>query len=166
MNSSRRPAGDLAVEPDHQDVVGAGLASSRPRVSIVVRVGGACSGRSTAIGCGSKVTATTVSAPSRAAQPRAPGAARAAWPRCTPSKLPMRHDGAAQVGRHLVDVTPDPHGEEPPTPPVLRGAGGSGARRDAVLRGAPHFSLISRYMPMNACGMPPMEASGQKQSMT
>ena len=29
-----------------------------------------------------------------------------------------------------------------------------------------YFRVIPRCMPMNACGMPPMEASGQKQSST
>ena len=62
-------------------------AISSARASIEVSIEGACSGRSTAIGCGSKVTATT-GTPRASASSRA-RAITARWPRWTPSKLPM-----------------------------------------------------------------------------
>ncbi len=46
-------------------------ASSETRVAMLVRIGGACSGRSTEIGCGSKVTTTTGSPPRESATSRA-----------------------------------------------------------------------------------------------
>ena len=71
---------------------------------------GACSGRSTAIGCGSKVTATTGRPPSSAATSRA--RPTTCWcPRCTPSKLPTVTTVAAEVGGHLVERAPDLHGD-------------------------------------------------------
>ena len=75
------------------------------------------------------------------------------------------HHGAAEVGRHVVDVSPDLHG-----PSLVAAAGGpvaqAGATGTSVLRGVPQRTSIPRYMPMNACGMPPIEASGQKQVRT
>ena len=89
MNSCGDQRGDLAVEADHEDARRRRQSRGAARgCRCEVSVGGACSGRSTAIGCGSKVTATTVSMPRRAG-----GLAclpqHVACPRWTPSKLPM-----------------------------------------------------------------------------
>ena len=86
-------------------------ASSSARRSMVVSWVGACSGRSTAIGCGSKVTATSVQSALVGDLPR-PGQ-HPAVPEVDAVEVADRHDGAAQVGRHLGERTPDLHGRKP-----------------------------------------------------
>ena len=74
------------------------LKASRRSASKVSGAGAGRSGRSTALACGSKVTATTgTSEPNRAAKSRA-AASSAACPKCAPSKwpsvtTPWRHSG-------------------------------------------------------------------------
>ena len=72
-------------------------ASSAHRRSMSVSVSGACSGRSTAIGCGSKVTATTLS-PSRVGE-LAGAADDVAVAEVDPVEVADDHDRATEVGR-------------------------------------------------------------------
>ncbi len=73
-------------------------ASRRSFCAGVVMARGACSGRSTARGCGSKVTTAAATRSSRA---RATTRSRMAhWPRWTPSKFPMA--ATAPCGRSLL----------------------------------------------------------------
>ena len=82
-------------------------ADSAARVSIEVRVEGACSGRSTAIGCGSKVTATTVG-PER---PRPRGRDRSRLvPEVHAVEVADGRRPSAEVGRNLVEGSPYLHG--------------------------------------------------------
>ena len=76
-------------------------ASSSARTSTVVSCTGACSGRSTAIGCGSKVTATTA-IPSLVGDLAGPGQ-DVLVAEVDAVEVADHHDGAAQVGRHLVE---------------------------------------------------------------
>ena len=68
---------------------------------------GACSGRSTAIGCGSKVTATT-GEPALVGDLARP-AQHVAVPEVDAVEVADGHDRAAQVGRHVVEGAPDLH---------------------------------------------------------
>ena len=109
-NSSGRPGGHLPVERHDQHVRRPRPpASSAARLSSVVSVGGACSGRSTAIGCGSKVTATTRQVASSSATSRA-RASDVLVPEVDAVEVADRDDGAAEVGGHLVQRAPDLHG--------------------------------------------------------
>ena len=129
--------GDVAVERQRQHVVDAGRrASSRPGVSMSVSVVGACSGRSTAIGCGSKVTATTRS-PSRVGD--------GARPRddvlvAEVHAVEVADDDrrAAEVGRDVVEGPPDLHGGRTLAEPEAqtKTATGRGARLAAAARRA------------------------------
>ena len=84
--------------------------SSSARTSSEVSVVGACSGRSTAIGCGSKVTATTGS---DALVGDLPGPGQhVPVPEVHPVEVPDHHGGRAEVGRDLVEGAPDLHGEK------------------------------------------------------
>ena len=83
--------------------------SSSARASMVVSVDGACSGRSTAIGCGSKVTATTVEAAARR-RPRGPAPARAGGRGARRRSCRSTTTVRAEVGRDLVEGAPDLHG--------------------------------------------------------
>ena len=110
----RTRCGDQAatsrVNGDHEHVVDAGLREQRGAgVSTSVRVGGACSGRSTAIGCGSKVTATTRSTPSSAGDLTGP-ATTVLVAEVHAVEVADRDHGAAEVGGHLVERAPDLHG--------------------------------------------------------
>ena len=71
---------------------------------------GACSGRSTAIGCGSKVTATTAQA-ALVGDLAGPGE-HVPVAEVDAVEVADHHDGAAQVGRHLVEGAPDLHGRD------------------------------------------------------
>ena len=72
---------------------------------------GACSGRSTAIGCGSKVAATTLS-PSPVGE-LARAAHHVLVAEVDAVEVADDHHGAAEVGRHLVEGTPESHGAKP-----------------------------------------------------
>ncbi len=86
-NSSGDQAATSVVNGSARTSSAPACASSSARSSIEDSVMGAWSGRSTAIGCGSKVTATTWR-PRSSAISRARAITRR-WPRCTPSKLPI-----------------------------------------------------------------------------
>ena len=104
-----RPAGDLAGEREGRARRRRRRpASSAARSPIEVSVIGAWSGRSTAIGCGSKVTATTWR-PRSSAISRARATTRRC-PRWTPSKFPItttlrpRSAGTSPVARQICTV--------------------------------------------------------------
>ena len=82
--------------------------SSSARTSSEVSVVGACSGRSTAIGCGSKVTATTGSA-ALVGDLAGPGQ-HVAVAEVHAVEVADHHGGRAEVGRDLVEGAPDLHG--------------------------------------------------------
>ena len=113
MNSSGdQPAISRSKPSTRTRVDAGGLEQLGARVGIEVSVGGACSGRSTAIGCGSKVTATTVSMPRRSAVSRA-SREHVGVAEVYAVEVADADHGAAEVGRHVVDSTPDLHGANP-----------------------------------------------------
>ena len=97
----RRAAPARASAPASREQLGA---VARSMVSVV----GACSGRSTAIGCGSKVTATTGSA-ALVGDLAGPGE-HLAVPEVDAVEVADHHDGAAEVGRDVGERAPDLHG--------------------------------------------------------